>query len=330
MTFAATNMTRPFSGSLSRLAPSPTGALHLGNLRTFVVNHLLARQRGWRMIMRIEDLDGPRVKPQAAVAMLDELRWLGFQWQGRPVVQSEQIQTYRPALQTLIDAGQCYPCICSRRDVEQAASAPQQGDDTTAYPGTCDRRFTSAQQAAEAAGGRPPAWRVRVTDRPIVVDDKLHGPRSFNLTRLCGDYVIYRNNGLPAYQLAVVVDDAAAGVDAIVRGDDLLDSAARQIHLRQLLGLTPEPQYWHLPLILGPDGRRLAKRHGDTRLSHYRLAGCTPQRLLGLIGFWCGLLPKRQEAEMDDLLARFDLDRLPRHPIVFTTEDDNFLTAPAR
>jgi len=151
------------------------------------------------------------------------------------------------------------------------------------------------------------------------------GTRRFDLSREGGDFVVYKNVGQAAYQLAVVVDDAAAGVDAIVRGDDLLDSAARQDHLRRLLELSPRPRYWHLPLVIGPDGRRLAKRHGDTRLARYRKEGATPQRVLGLLGFWCGLLPARREATLDELLEGFDLALLPKEPVVFTPADDDFL-----
>jgi glutamyl-tRNA synthetase len=164
-----------------------------------------------------------------------------------------------------------------------------------------------------------------VDEAPVMLKDHVAGARTFDLCKICGDFVIFKNDGLAAYQLAVVVDDAASGVDAIVRGEDLLDSAARQIHLRRLLDLSPEPQYWHLPLVVGADGRRLAKRHGDTRLEHYRRAGATPQRVLGLLGFWSGLLDRRREADMDELTARFDLERLPREKVVFSKEDDLFL-----
>ena len=137
--------------------------------------------------------------------------------------------------------------------------------------------------------------------------------------------MIVKNNGTAEYQLAVVVDDAEAGVDAIVRGDDLLESAARQIHLRRLLGIGPEPRYWHLPLVVGPDGRRLAKRHGDTRLSRYRQSGTSPNRVLGLLGYWSGILPRRREADLNELREKFDIARLPSRPVVFAAEDEEFL-----
>jgi glutamyl-tRNA synthetase len=166
---------------------------------------------------------------------------------------------------------------------------------------------------------------VRVPDEPIVFADRWAGRQRMNLATLGGDFVIYKKDDQAAYQLAVVVDDAACGVDAIVRGDDLLDSTPRQILLRRLLGLGPEPVYWHAPLVVGPDGRRLAKRHGDTRLATYRTRGATPQRILGLLGYWCGLLTKRRPTEMDELRDRFNPTDLPREPIIYTEADDRFL-----
>ena len=311
------------AASITRLAPSPTGALHLGNARTFLINHLLARRSGWRVLMRVEDLDGPRVKPGAATQMLDELRWLGLQWQGPIVHQSQRFAAYQDALGLLARTGAAYPCTCSRKDVELAGSAPNRGDATSVYPGTCRGRYSSAEQAA--ATGRPVCWRVRVGGDPIAVDDQFAGRCEFNLARTCGDFVIFQSDGLAAYQLAVVIDDAEAGVDAIVRGDDLLESAARQVHLRRLLDLGPEVRYWHLPLVVGPDGRRLAKRHGDTRISHYRQAGAPPERILGLLGYWSGLLDRQREAKMEELLDAFDLARVPRSQVVFTQDDHAFL-----
>ena len=315
----------PSETTTTRLAPSPTGALHLGNARTFLLNFLLARQGGWRVLMRVEDLDGPRVKAGADAQMLDELRWLGFGWEGPVVYQSGRTAQYQAAMEKIIRAGQAYPCVCSRRDIEQAGSAPHAGEEPAGiYPGTCCNRFRSAKEAMEATG-RPVAWRVRVGGRPVTVRDGFAGVHTFDLAETVGDFIIFKNDGLAAYQLAVVVDDADAGVDAIVRGDDLLDSAARQIYLRRLLGMSPEPAYWHLPLVVGPDGRRLAKRHGDTRLTRYRRRGAAPQRILGLLGYWSGLLPRRQEAEMADLLKGFDLRRVPKTPVVFGKADDDFL-----
>ncbi len=309
---------------VTRLAPSPTGALHLGNARTFLLNDLLARARGWRVRMRVEDLDSPRVKPGTAEQMLEELQWLGLAWEGPVVYQSARHAEHRAALDRLVEMGEAYPCTCSRRDIQLAAGAPHRRDGQAPYPNLCRGRYRSAEEARRE-GGRPPAWRVRVREDQIVVADRFCGECGFNLAEVCGDFVVFQSADQAAYQLAVVVDDAAAGVDRIVRGDDLLDSAARQIHLRRLLGLGPEVEYWHLPLVVGPDGRRLAKRHGDTRLAHYRALGASPERVLGLLGFWSGLLGRRRETDPGELAQRFEVGKIGREPVVFTRADDAFL-----
>ena len=296
----------------------------MGNARTFLINHLLASRESWRVLMRVEDLDSPRVKGHAAEQMLDELRWLQLEWSGEIVYQSRRIERHRRALDRLIEAGVAYPCTCTRKDIHLAAGAPHREDGLRVYPGTCRGRYDSAEQAS-AQTGRPVAWRVRVDGVPIDVADRFHGPRSFNLADVCGDFVIFKSDTQAAYQLAVVVDDADAGVDRIVRGDDLLDSAARQIHLRRLLGIAGEVRYWHVPLVVGPDGRRLAKRHGDTRLATYRSAGMAARRVLGLLGFWCGILGHRRVADMEELVERFDPARLPAERIVLADADDAFL-----
>ncbi len=310
--------------AITRLAPSPTGALHLGNARTFLINYLLARTKGWRVLMRMEDLDGPRVKAGSVDQALDELRWLGLTWEDPIVYQSHRELIYQDALEQLIATGEAYPCTCSRKDVELAGGAPHDDDNVTTYPGTCRGRWASGDHATEKSG-RPVAWRVHCPAEPIRFTDAAAGEQEFDLATTCGDFIVFRNEGLASYQLAVTVDDAEACVDQIVRGDDLLESAGRQIHLRQLLNLGPKPTYWHLPLVVGPDGRRLAKRHGDTRLAHYRDAGASAQRVLGLLGYWTGLLDSRREATMQELIERFDMSRMPRERVVFGPDDDAFL-----
>ena len=309
---------------VTRLAPSPTGALHVGNARTFLLNHLLAARHGWRVLMRVEDLDGPRVKRGAAAAMLDELGWLGLRWEEPVVYQSGRLSAHRAALERLVEIGAAYPCTCSRKDIERAGGAPHRQDGQTAYPGSCRGRYRSGDHAA-AEAGRPPAWRVRVDDDEIVVPDRFCGRRSFPLAETCGDFVVFKSDRQAAYQLAVVVDDADAGVDRIVRGDDLLESAARQRHLRRRLGIESEPEYWHVPLVVGPDGRRLAKRHGDTRLAYFRARGASPERVLGLLGHGLGLLAHRREADMAELVSRFDPARVSRAAVVFSAADNDFL-----
>jgi glutamyl-tRNA synthetase len=295
--------------------------MHMGNIRTFVLNAVLARQHGWRVLMRIEDLDGPRVKPEAANALLEELAWLGLTWEGDVMVQSDRAARYAGALDALIDAGLAYPCICSRKDIERAASAPHADDIDGTYPGICRGRFDSAEHA-----GQPSAWRLKVTDESLAFTDGIHGEIAFVLRWTGGDFVIFKKTGDAAYQLAVTLDDADSNVDAIVRGDDLLDSTARQMYLRRVLSLGPEPMYWHLPLVVGTDRKRLAKRHGDTRLEFYRDSGTTRERILGWVGAVSGLWEgKLREADMDDLVASFDPASVPKTPIVFTPEHDRFL-----
>jgi glutamyl-tRNA synthetase len=314
------------STRITRLAPSPTGALHLGNARTFLVNYLMACRRGWRIIMRMEDLDSPRVKSWAAQQAIDDLQWMGLTWDQTTARQSDRDAEYRRALDELIERGHAYPCVCSRKDIQQASAAPHHDDHITVYPGSCGGKYDSAAHA-EQQTGRPAAWRVRVDDEPIIFEDRFAGRQETNLAETCGDFVVFRNEGMAGYQLAVVVDDADQGVDVIVRGDDLLDSAARQIHLRRSLGLGPEPEYWHLPLVVGPDGRRLAKRHGDTRLSHYREMGVCPERILGLLGFMCGQIDQPAEMSMSDLIERFDITKMSAGPVIMDEFCEKFLTS---
>src|SRR4051812_15251960 len=309
---------------ITRLAPSPTGALHLGNARTFLINWMLARQNGWRIILRIEDIDGPRIKPGADRQAIEDLRWLGIDWDDGPVYQLPQMPMYRAAVEQLIEMKLAYPCVCSRKEVELAASAPHAEDGATIYPGTCRGRFASIDDARRESG-KEPAIRFRVPDELVEWVDLFAGTMMTNPAQELGDFVIAKSDGTPAYQLAVVVDDAAMGVTHIVRGDDLIDSTPRQILLYRALGLAEQiPQYLHLPLIVGEDGRRLAKRHGDTRLSHYRESGVKQQRVLALMARWCGI-GKHETIELREMMERFDLERLPRERITFMPGDDEWL-----
>jgi glutamyl-tRNA synthetase len=308
----------------TRLAPSPTGAFHLGNARSFLVNWILARQRGWRVLLRVEDIDGPRIKPGADRQAIDDLRWLGIDWDEGPIYQSQRLPLYRKAWEKLLADGAAYPCVCSRGEVAAAASAPHAEDGAAVYPGTCRERFATVDEAR--ATGREPAIRFRVPDESMTLDDGFAGARTFDLARELGDFVIAKADGAPAYQLAVVVDDLASGVTDVVRGDDLLDSTPRQMLLYEALGRAADiPRYYHLPLVVGPDGRRLAKRHGDTRLAHYRERGVAAERLLALLARWCGVPVEGERITADELLARFDLARLPRERIVFGKADDRWL-----
>lgn len=296
--------------NVTRLAPSPTGALHLGNARTFLINWLMARQGGWRIILRIEDLDGPRIKRGADAQAIEDLRWLGVDWDEGPVHQSSRMDRYAEALKKLIENRFAYPCVCSRREAALAASAPHAEDGAGVYPGTCRDRFASIDEAIQVSG-KPPAIRFRTPD-------------DFAL----GDFVIAKADGTPAYQLAVVVDDAEMNITQVVRGDDLLDSTPRQILLFRALGLESKiPEYTHLPLVVGPDGKRLAKRHGDTRLSYYREKGVSAGRIRALLARWCGIDCKNDAISIEQILHSFDLKRLPPDRIIMESKDDDWLRA---
>ncbi|MGH7179336.1 MAG: tRNA glutamyl-Q(34) synthetase GluQRS [Tepidisphaeraceae bacterium] len=313
----------------TRLAPSPTGALHLGNARTFLVNWLLARQRGWRVILRIEDLDGPRVKPGAAHEAIDDLVWLGLDWDEGPVYQSPRAAVYGAAIDRLIKDGFAYPCVCSRREAQLAASAPHADDRIAIYPGTCRGRFASVSQA-RALTGREPALRFRVSRETVKFADEFAGAQNFDAAKQLSDFVIAKSDGTPAYQLAVVVDDLDMRVTHIVRGDDLLDSAARQILIYRALGMAQKiPSYMHLPLVVGPDGKRLAKRHGDTRLSNYRKQGVQATRVVAMLARWCGVPDVPCEITALELISRLDAARIPHSPLVFVPSREAQLGFPS-
>ena len=306
-------MTPPVTG---RLAPSPTGAQHVGNARTYLVAWLSARARGGAVRLRIEDIDSPRVKPGAAAEAVRDLRWLGLDWDGEPVVQTTRLAHYAAALDALARHEMVYPCTCTRSDIAAAASAPHATDEVT-YPGTCAHR-RAADAVALTAAGKPFAWRFRVTESPTY-PDLFAGEQRIDLTQAGGDFVVWKTQGGPAYQLAVVVDDAATGVTEVVRGDDLIPSTPRQLLLYRALGLAA-PRFAHVPLVVGEDGRRLAKRHGDTRLAALRAAGVTPEALVGLLAWSCGWQDRLDPAAPRDLLPRFRLDAIPPEPFVLTAE----------
>jgi glutamyl-tRNA synthetase len=301
---------------ITRLAPSPTGALHLGNARTFLVNWLLARQNGWRIILRIEDIDGPRIKRGADLQAIEDLQWLGLDWDEGPIYQSTRLPQYQAAINKLLTNHAAYPCICTRKEVDAAASAPHAEDGATIYPGTCRDKFKTMAQAD--SGGRKPAVRFDTRGATIDFTDEFSGPHHFDVEHDLGDFVIAKGDRTPAYQLAVVVDDAEMGITNIVRGNDLIDSTPRQILLYRAFGLEDRiPRYCHLPVVSGVDGRRLAKRHGDTRLATYRAQGVSSGQMLALLASWCGIEETDDRFTARDLVSRFDFARLPRQPIVF-------------
>jgi glutamyl-tRNA synthetase len=294
-----------------RLAPSPTGAQHVGNARTYLIAWLSARSRNAEVRLRIEDIDSPRIKAGASDLILADFRWLGLDWDGEPVIQTQRVPLYERALQTLRDKELVYPCTCTRSDIALAASAPHVGEEGPAYPGTCSYR-----PAADADDLRVPfAWRFRFTDAPAFVDE-YRGPITVDAAGL-GDFVVWKSAGTPAYQLAVVVDDADMGITEVVRGDDLIPSTPRQLALFRALDLAP-PTYIHVPLVVGPDGRRLAKRHGDTRLAALRAAGVRPEALIGLLAWSCGWLGRPEPISLRELLPSYRLHAIPREPFVLT------------
>ena len=312
---------------VTRLAPSPTGALHLGNARTFLATWAIARQQGWRIVLRIEDLDGPRIKRGADDAALRDLKWLGIEWDGLPIQQSNRSEIYHRTITRLIHSGHAYPCICTRREVDLAASAPHAEDGSSIYPGTCRGRFASVNEARAAAGGREPSIRFRIPDDAssrVSWNDGLRGQQTIEAREL-GDFIIAKSDGTAAYQLAVVVDDVEQSVNEVIRGDDLVDSTPRQVLVYRALGYADRiPRYTHLPLVTGTDGRRLAKRHGDTRVDFYRSQRVPRDRLLALIGQWCGIGRSESLSPMV-LLNQFRLANIPKGPVVFTSQDDAWL-----
>jgi glutamyl-tRNA synthetase len=282
------------SRSDGRFAPSPTGTLHLGNLRTALLAWLFARSAGARFLVRMEDLDTGRVRPGYAEEQLADLSAIGIDWDGEVVFQSQRLALYDEALDALGDL--VYECYCTRAEIREAASAPHGPLPEGAYPGTC-LRLTAAELAEKRASGRAPALRIRADAARIAFEDRLHG----HVEGVVDDFVVRRNDGAVAYNLAVVVDDDAQGIGEVVRGDDLLDTTPRQLFLADALGL-PRPLYAHVPLVLGADGSRLAKRHGDVTLREVPAdrARAWMYRTLGL-----------PEGET------FTPDRLPREPTVF-------------
>lgn len=311
---------------LTRLAPSPTGALHLGNARTFLINWALAKQNGWRVLLRIEDLDGPRIKAGAAEHAIETLEWLGLDWEVGPIYQSADMQPYREALQYLVCEGLAYPCKCTRSQILAASlSAPNAGDHELRYPGTC-RLPTSSVADSRLLDDPSISWRYVAPDQTVPFDDTFVGRTLFNPQQEVGDFLVATKQCQPSYQLAVVVDDARQGITHVVRGDDLLGCTSRQLQLYRALGLTPEPCYTHVPLVVGEDGRRLAKRHGDTRVSSYRQLGVPRERLIGLLAEWCGL-GERIEMAPIEFAERFRLETLPPTQVTFSAADDRWLKA---
>ncbi len=291
-----------------RFAPSPTGDLHLGNLRTALVAWLFARSEGSRFLLRFEDLDTTSVRPESYDTQARDLRLLGLDWDGEPIRQSDRLERYRGIVDGLLRDDRAYPCYCTRREIREAVQAPNGGRDGTRYPGTC-RELSAQQRRRHEQAGRPPALRLRTDGRVVSFDDVLCGPSTERLD----DLVIQRNDGTPAYNLVVVVDDLDSGVELVVRADDLLSSTPRQIEVARLLGLEA-PAYAHVPLVLSPSGDRLAKRDGAVTLTDRIARGESPAGVLAFLASTLGLTEPAEPVTPGDLVDRFEPAALPRRP----------------
>lgn len=310
-----------------RYAPSPTGALHLGNARTALLAWLAARAQGGSFVLRIEDLDRARIVPGAESALLEDLRWLGIDWDEGPDCggsegpyrQSERQGLYEAALARLLAEGRAFPCACSRADVARAASAPHAADEEgPRYPGTC-RELPPGEAAALAARhGRGVAIRFRGRAERIAFADRVHGEVEPLGQGGVDDFVLRRADGVVAYQLAVVVDDLAMGIDEVVRGDDLLTSTPRQLALYRALGASAHaPRFAHVPLLLSPDGEKVAKRRRPAGVATLRAAGVDPRGLVGRLAASAGLCDRATPCWPAELVDSFAWARLRREPVVW-------------
>jgi glutamyl-queuosine tRNA(Asp) synthetase len=288
-----------------RFAPSPTGELHLGNLRTALASWLSARAQGGRWLIRMEDVDTARCRGTLGEAQLRDLAALGLESDGPVLWQSRRHGAYQAALQTLFQAGRLYPCVCTRKDLAALGSAPHGEDGLRPYPGTCRHRPLPFL--------RPDALRFRVPDAPLGWTDRVLGGQEDDPAQLTGDPLLHRRDGCYAYHLAVVADDGAQGVTEVVRGLDLRGVTATQIRLQEALGLD-RPAYAHLGVVTAPDGSRLGKRAGALGLALLAHRGVTTAQVLGWLGWSLGCLDRPEPAGLPDLLARFRWDRVPPGP----------------
>ena len=306
---------------VGRLAPSPTGRLHLGHARSFLIAWWSARAQGGRVVLRIEDLDGERVKPGATELVLEDLAWLGLDWDGDPLHQTTRAGAHREALESLVRQGRAYPCVCTRREINEAASAPHGDSGDQPYPGTCRGRFASVQEALDATG-RDPAIRLAVdaSRGPVAFEDAIQGSCSVDVAASAGDFVIGRKDGQAAYQLATPLDDAHQGVTEVVRGADLVPSAGRQALVLDALGLQP-PRQAHAGLVHDAGGLRLAKRAGALSLQELRASGALPEQIATWAAASVGRLAEGPPRPASAWIDGFTLESVPRHAMRLNPRD---------
>lgn len=316
---------------VGRLAPSPTGHLHLGNAWSFLLAWLDCRQAGGRLLLRFEDIDPERSSAAFMAEQMDDLHWLGLHWDGDVVVQSTRGAAYESALDRLRELGRLYPCYCTRKELragltelQTLAGAPHVDDRGAPYAGTC-RELSPEERATREAAGRRPCLRLDTRNLPPEsFTDVVCGFQKMTIEESGGDFALRRSDGVYAYQLAVVVDDAHMKVTRVVRGNDILCSTPRQLALFRLLGHTP-PAYAHIPLLTDADGERLAKRHASLSLRALRETGVAPERILGLLANKAGFLPAPKPVRAEELLPVSALNRLGREAIPLTPDDLHFL-----
>lgn len=290
---------------VGRFAPTPSGRMHLGNVFSALLAWLAVRSEKGTMILRMEDLDAQRTKPEYAEILRQDLAWLGLTYDEETPPQSTRTGVYREYLEKLREMELLYPCYCTRAQLH-SVNAPHRADGTYVYPGTC-------RNAPPAQTDRAPSWRVRVPDEIWTVQDRIQGQYQENLALDCGDFVVCRGDGAFVYQLAVTVDDGESGVTQVVRGVDLLSSAPRQMYLQSLLGF-PYPEYAHVPLLVAPDGRRLSKRDKDMDLGYLR-QHLTAPRLVGILAHAAGLIPTPDPISPEELMGEFSWDKLQKEDI---------------
>lgn len=296
-----------------RFAPSPSGRMHLGNLWSCLLAWLSARSAGGRILLRLEDLDPDRCRPQYSTQIMRDLQWLGLDWDGDPVYQSTRSHIYAEQFERLKSYGLIYPCYCTRSE-RHAAGAPHPGDGVEVYSGRC--RHLTQSELDRLSAQRRPAWRVSVPQEEFSFVDLCQGFFAQQLATQCGDFILRRSDGVYAYQLAVVIDDALMGVTQVVRGRDLLDSTPRQLWLYRQLGF-PAPEYAHVPMLLAGDGRRLAKRDMDLELGQLQTRYRAPE-LVGILAYLAGLIPSPEPVTPTQLIPLFSWAHVPKSDIVIS------------